>query len=39
MPYWILSTDYDNYALAYSCVNLNSDFRGGKHIKLIGIGT
>ncbi|KAJ0173509.1 hypothetical protein K1T71_010658 [Dendrolimus kikuchii] len=28
IPYWILSTDYDNYALAYSCVNISSDFRG-----------
>ncbi|XP_045776254.1 uncharacterized protein LOC123874798 [Maniola jurtina] len=27
MPYWILSTDYTNYALAYSCVDLNPDFR------------
>ncbi|KAI8424832.1 hypothetical protein MSG28_006760 [Choristoneura fumiferana] len=28
IPYWILRTDYTDYALAYSCVNLNSDFRG-----------
>ncbi|KAG6455295.1 hypothetical protein O3G_MSEX009121 [Manduca sexta] len=28
IPYWIVSTDYNNYAVAYSCVNLNADFRG-----------
>ncbi|XP_026333313.1 uncharacterized protein LOC113240270 [Hyposmocoma kahamanoa] len=28
IPYWILDTDYENYALAYSCVNINSTFRG-----------
>ncbi|XP_037876122.1 chlorophyllide A binding protein isoform X2 [Bombyx mori] len=28
IPYWILSTDYSSYALAYSCVNIDSDFRG-----------
>ncbi|XP_047536967.1 uncharacterized protein LOC125070976 isoform X1 [Vanessa atalanta] len=27
IPYWILDTDYENYALAYSCVNVNQDFR------------
>ncbi|KPJ13950.1 Apolipoprotein D [Papilio machaon] len=27
IPFWILSTDYSNYALAYSCVNRGSDFR------------
>ncbi|CAK1583857.1 unnamed protein product [Parnassius mnemosyne] len=27
IPFWILSTDYNNYALAYSCVNQGSDFR------------
>ncbi|XP_046971596.1 uncharacterized protein LOC124538552 isoform X2 [Vanessa cardui] len=27
IPYWILATDYDNYALAYSCVNVGQDFR------------
>ncbi|XP_050354414.1 LOW QUALITY PROTEIN: uncharacterized protein LOC126776158 [Nymphalis io] len=27
IPYWILDTDYTNYALAYSCVNVNQDFR------------
>ncbi|KAL4702780.1 hypothetical protein ACJJTC_002320 [Scirpophaga incertulas] len=27
IPFWILSTDYDDYALAYSCVNENSDYR------------
>ncbi|XP_061721997.1 uncharacterized protein LOC133528578 [Cydia pomonella] len=24
-PYWILATDYENYALAYSCVQLDTD--------------
>ncbi|XP_037294072.1 uncharacterized protein LOC115446804 isoform X2 [Manduca sexta] len=28
IPYWIVSTDYNNYAVAYSCVNINADFRG-----------
>nr|XP_049704849.1 uncharacterized protein LOC110376413 isoform X13 [Helicoverpa armigera] len=28
IPFWILNTDYTDYAFAYSCVNLNSDFRG-----------
>lgn len=28
IPYWILATDYDSYALAYSCININNDFRG-----------
>ncbi|CAH0728579.1 unnamed protein product, partial [Brenthis ino] len=27
IPYWILDTDYTNYALAYSCVNVDTDFR------------
>ncbi|XP_069360734.1 uncharacterized protein [Maniola hyperantus] len=27
IPYWILDTDYSNYALAYSCMDINSDFR------------
>ncbi|CAG5005077.1 unnamed protein product [Parnassius apollo] len=27
IPFWILSTDYNNYALAYSCINQGSDFR------------
>ncbi|XP_013135715.1 PREDICTED: uncharacterized protein LOC106101136 [Papilio polytes] len=27
IPFWVLSTDYDNYAVAYSCVNRDSDFR------------
>ncbi|KPI92172.1 Apolipoprotein D [Papilio xuthus] len=27
IPFWILSTDYNNYALAYSCVNRGNDFR------------
>ncbi|CAG4957190.1 unnamed protein product [Colias eurytheme] len=26
-PFWILSTDYNDYALAYSCINVNEDFR------------
>ncbi|CAK1550414.1 unnamed protein product [Leptosia nina] len=25
--YWILATDYENYALVYSCVNLNEETR------------
>lgn len=29
IPYWILRTDYTNYALAYSCVNLDDDMRAG----------
>ncbi|XP_072929716.1 uncharacterized protein [Epargyreus clarus] len=28
IPFWILDTDYTDYALAYSCVNLNQDYRG-----------
>ncbi|XP_063628207.1 uncharacterized protein LOC134799701 [Cydia splendana] len=28
IPYWILNTDYTGHALAYSCVNINSDYRG-----------
>ncbi|XP_063831228.1 uncharacterized protein LOC135080516 [Ostrinia nubilalis] len=27
IPFWILDTDYEDYALAYSCVNRNADFR------------
>ncbi|XP_026760679.3 uncharacterized protein LOC113519703 [Galleria mellonella] len=27
IPFWIISTDYDNYALAYSCDNRDDDFR------------
>ncbi|CAH2044979.1 unnamed protein product, partial [Iphiclides podalirius] len=27
IPFWILSTDYTDYALAYSCVNRGQDFR------------
>ncbi|CAG9565650.1 unnamed protein product [Danaus chrysippus] len=27
IPFIVLSTDYQNYALAYSCVNLTNDFR------------
>ncbi|KAL0819468.1 hypothetical protein ABMA28_007573 [Loxostege sticticalis] len=27
IPFWILDTDYNDYALAYSCVNRGSDFR------------
>ncbi|XP_045453252.1 uncharacterized protein LOC123662453 [Melitaea cinxia] len=27
IPYWILATDYTNYALAYSCVNDGNDFQ------------
>ncbi|OWR44741.1 chlorophyllide A binding protein precursor, partial [Danaus plexippus plexippus] len=27
IPYIVLSTDYENYALAYSCVNSTKDFR------------
>ncbi|CAH2243005.1 jg19448 [Pararge aegeria aegeria] len=27
LPYWILDTDYTNYALAYSCMDINADFR------------
>ncbi|XP_013192152.2 uncharacterized protein LOC106136222 [Amyelois transitella] len=25
-PYWVLDTDYDNYALVYSCVNIDEDY-------------
>ncbi|KAF9407326.1 hypothetical protein HW555_012606 [Spodoptera exigua] len=27
IPFWILSVDYEDYALAYSCVNINKDYR------------
>ncbi|XP_038206910.1 uncharacterized protein LOC119828739 [Zerene cesonia] len=27
IPFWILSVNYEDYALAYSCVNLNTDYR------------
>ncbi|XP_068619407.1 uncharacterized protein [Battus philenor] len=27
IPFWILNTDYTDYALAYSCVNRDPDFR------------
>lgn len=27
--YWILDTDYDSYALVYSCLNINSQQRRG----------
>ncbi|XP_052744153.1 uncharacterized protein LOC112046433 [Bicyclus anynana] len=27
IPFWVLDTDYENYALAYSCVNVNNDYR------------
>ncbi|CAG4957186.1 unnamed protein product [Colias eurytheme] len=26
-PFWILSTDYDNYALAYACANMDENSR------------
>ncbi|KAJ8723730.1 hypothetical protein PYW07_007710 [Mythimna separata] len=28
IPYWILSTDYIDYALVYSCVNIDEETRG-----------
>lgn len=34
-PYYIIATDYNNYALAYSCVNIDDDYRGGKQATLI----
>ncbi|CAB3249407.1 unnamed protein product [Arctia plantaginis] len=27
IPFWILDTDYNNYALAYGCRNLENDYR------------
>ncbi|XP_047994051.1 uncharacterized protein LOC125232436 [Leguminivora glycinivorella] len=27
IPYWILSTDYENYTLAYSCRNIDANYR------------
>ncbi|CAG9565651.1 unnamed protein product [Danaus chrysippus] len=27
IPFWILDTDYSNYALAYGCVNIDEDYR------------
>lgn len=30
IPYWIVDTDYSNYALAYSCVDISADYRMGK---------
>ncbi|XP_050551204.1 uncharacterized protein LOC118275267 isoform X3 [Spodoptera frugiperda] len=34
IPFWILDIKYNDYALAYSCVNINSDFRSVKSWKL-----
>nr|QNT08914.1 polycalin [Spodoptera littoralis] len=34
IPFWILGVQYNDYALAYSCVNINSDFRSVKSWKL-----
>lgn len=33
IPFWILSVKYDDYALAYSCVNIDKNYRQGKFTK------
>lgn len=30
--YWVLDTDYDSYALVYTCFNIDLDTRGGKKL-------
>lgn len=30
IPFWIIDTDYTDYALAYSCENDGEDFKYGK---------
>lgn len=30
-PYWVLSTDYSSYALVYSCINIDEEYRQGKY--------
>lgn len=34
IPFWIIDTDYDNYALAYACVDQPEDLRAGMHFFL-----
>lgn len=28
-PYWVLDTDYDSYALVYSCVEIDEEYKNG----------
>lgn len=29
---WVLATDYDTYALLYSCENVGTEYRRGKYL-------
>ncbi|XP_050664604.1 uncharacterized protein LOC126965205 isoform X19 [Leptidea sinapis] len=33
-PYWVLATDYNNYALVYTCTNVDAEYRSVRAWKL-----